>query len=802
MQSSKISKATSIGLIIALACTVPAAFSADIPRPVRDTAYDWRCLGPDGVASTHVRQDTAIWQCQTSAAANPGVTYYIQGGIYRVLVPGTTPACPEQPASETRTAACPAGQTGSWDQASEYASASPPTCWTPGLWLPADPPAGACVTPPPLPAPLPTLAGWLVDGWKYAGDKPPVIPATPPLVTLIDLQTADYADNPKYAPPLGSDFYILRGRRLFDLPAGTYSITVASDDGVRVWAGSKIVVDMWLDQAATPKTYSFAHTGGVFEFRWEHYEAQSLASLSITNPVVAQQPPPASDTPLPATLSPVLSVAPGNRYLRRDGQPFYYVADTGWLISWQLSTAQITQYLEDRASKGVKVIQGPIIGLSRVLSPYDGGADDPFIDSVPMRLNESWWVTTDHAVKEAARLGMTIAIAPVWGSDNDRIFVNPARHVEFVSLLAKRYSNQAHVLWIAAGEYDKITDDEYVRNNRPLNAAELARYNAITTALRANAHPQSLITYHPDGWSQVSTDFGLDARVQFNMLQSSSNLHENIRRVPIERASTLTKPVIEAETGYESTIDNPWRQRVPAYHTLMQGGAGYTYGHGVIWQFAAGWQTALQAEGGVDVLTHYRSFAESIHAEGNTPAQELVLTPGDISDGSNSYATALRSGDRSRLHAFVSNGRTFNLNTATMAAGNLSARWYNPRDGVYLAPFPVARSTSVALDPPGNEAQGNDWALVIETAAASLTGRLSVPMTLPTENEDGTPVRAPLSVEIMYGSVIAAAAYADGLATVTAVLPGTYTARARVTDADGETSYWSASVSASTQGAR
>jgi|GEM_PF-6932464 len=553
------------------------AHASDIPRPVLDTAYDWRCLGPRGIASTYVRQDTDLWHCQTNAAVNPDVPYDIQGRIYRVLMPVTVPFCPDQPAAESRTAACPIGQNGRWQQTRAYTSMPPPACWSPEAWQPVNPPADACASP---------------------------------------------------APAL----------------------------------------------------------------------------------------------PLAATTSPVLSISPGNRYLRRDGHPFYYVADTGWLMSWQLTTAQTTHYLEDRASKGVKAIQGPIIGTSFVLPPYDGGADDPFIDSVPMRLNESWWVTTDHAVKEAARLGMTIAIAPVWGSDNDRIFVDPARHVEFVSLLARRYSNQAHVLWIAAGEYDKITDDVYVTNNRALNAAELARYNAITTALRANAHPQSLIVYHPDGWHQPSIDFGLDARVHFNMLQSSSNLHENIRRVPIERASTLTRPVIEAETGYESATNNPWRQRVPAYHTLMQGGAGYAYGHGLIWDFEAGWQTAMQAEGGVDVLTHYRTFAESIHAESNTPAQELVLTPGDISDGSNSYATALRSGDRYKLYSFVSNGRTFNLNTSTMAAGNLSARWYDPRNGLYSAPFPVARSTNVTLDPPGNEAQGNDWALVIETTPAVITG--------------------------------------------------------------------------------
>lgn len=297
---------------------------------------------------------------------------------------------------------------------------------------------------------------------------------------------------------------------------------------------------------------------------------------------------PPTEQVLPATAGPVLSVSSNNTYFRRNGNPFYWVADTGWLMGWSLTNAQITAYLQDRFAKGVRVIHGPIIGLNLVLPPFDGGADDPFIDSVPLRLNASWWAKTDHAVKEAGRLSMNITLAPVWGSDNDRIFTDPARHVEFATLIAKRYANQAHVIYIAAGEYDKITDDVYVTNNRALNAAEKARYNAITAALRANAHPASLIVYHPDGWHQPSIDFGQDARVQFNMLQSGISLHENIRRVPIERDSVLKKPVVEAELAYENATNNAWKQRVPAYHTLMQGGAGFTYGNDLIWRFAAG----------------------------------------------------------------------------------------------------------------------------------------------------------------------------------------------------------------------
>ena len=70
-------------ILALISATVPAA---DIPKPVRDSDYDWRCVNPDGSATRHQRPDTAIYACQNRAAEDPGKIYYIQGGTYRVLV--------------------------------------------------------------------------------------------------------------------------------------------------------------------------------------------------------------------------------------------------------------------------------------------------------------------------------------------------------------------------------------------------------------------------------------------------------------------------------------------------------------------------------------------------------------------------------------------------------------------------------------------------------------------------------------------------------------------------------------------
>ncbi len=82
-----------LGIVVVLAIAIAASFvpvsAQEIPRPVRDTPFDWRCVGADGTEiSKHTRQDTAIYSCQSAAARAPGAVFYIEGGRYRVTVAG------------------------------------------------------------------------------------------------------------------------------------------------------------------------------------------------------------------------------------------------------------------------------------------------------------------------------------------------------------------------------------------------------------------------------------------------------------------------------------------------------------------------------------------------------------------------------------------------------------------------------------------------------------------------------------------------------------------------------------------
>ena len=61
--------------------------------------------------------------------------------------------------------------------------------------------------------------------------------------------------------------------------------------------------------------------------------------------------------PAPFSHGPLV-VSQNHRFLQhKDGTPFFWLADTGWLLFRQLTREEAERYLEDRQAKGFTVIQ-------------------------------------------------------------------------------------------------------------------------------------------------------------------------------------------------------------------------------------------------------------------------------------------------------------------------------------------------------------------------------------------------------------------------------------------------------------
>ena len=81
---------------------------------------------------------------------------------------------------------------------------------------------------------------------------------------------------------LGVDDFSVRWQGSFSLTAATYTFTATADDGVRVWLDGSLLIDKWIDQAATTYTASRAVVAGQHTIKMEYYErgGQAVAKLS------------------------------------------------------------------------------------------------------------------------------------------------------------------------------------------------------------------------------------------------------------------------------------------------------------------------------------------------------------------------------------------------------------------------------------------------------------------------------------------------------------------------------------------
>ena len=145
-----------------------------------------------------------------------------------------------------------------------------------------------------------------------------------------------------------------------------------------------------------------------------------------------------------------LKVSPNGRYfVDQDGKPFFYLADTCWLLFQRLDHDELDEYLKDRAAKGFTVIQAYVIrGLDQ--RHPDGNSsllgESPFIDRDPTKPNEAYFRNMDYAVNRANELGLVMGLvtSKSWHVNKtpEQVFDEKNAYT-FGKFLGERYKNNA-----------------------------------------------------------------------------------------------------------------------------------------------------------------------------------------------------------------------------------------------------------------------------------------------------------------------------------------------------------------------
>jgi len=406
-----------------------------------------------------------------------------------------------------------------------------------------------------------------------------------------------------------------------------------------------------------------------------------------------------------------MKLSPNRHYLvTDDNQPFFYLADTAWMLFYRPTLKDIAIYLDDRKSKGFTVIMPLLLREYGLTDLVNCEGARPFIENDPTRPNETFFRRVDFIMKMLAERGFTIALLPTWGVYVGALWVgeseppnfNPGKRGPEIfdertayiygEYLGRRYRDFP-VIWVLGGD----------RN--PVNDTYRRRWESLAAGLNVGDGGKHLMTYHPIAVNSSSQWFHESDWLDFNMIQTSTRWDlDNAALVLADYNCAPTKPVLDGETRYEDSYENfsdkrgAWGRRITAhqvrksaYNAMFSGALGHTYGCRDVWYFyepsdqpppkdlKTHWKTAKDFDGAFqmgilrDLLTRY-PFHKLIPAQNHE-----IVVHGYGADGT--FTPAARADDSSFALVYVPEYMPVWVDTACLGGEFVRVSWFDPRTG-------------------------------------------------------------------------------------------------------------------------
>ena len=433
-----------------------------------------------------------------------------------------------------------------------------------------------------------------------------------------------------------------------------------------------------------------------------------------------------------------ITISDNKRFLQyEDGEPFFWLGDTGWLLFEKLTREEACRYLENREKKGFNVIQCMLVPTLPLVNVYGDSAfteNDiarPMVSvgnihTYPQRYD--YWDHVEFIVDEAAKHGVRLALVPLWGSVAKRPDIRVEKVAAYIGYLTKRFGSKPNIFWLNGGDIRGDVRPEI--------------WNMIGTTLRANDR-NHLVTFHPFGRTQSSQWFHNEPWLDFNMFQSGHRRYDQVkgddvktwkgednwRYVLEEFAMQPPKPTLDGEPSYENIPQGLHDSTQPywtasdcrryAYWSVFAGSCGHTYGDNAVMQ--------MYKPG-----DHYRKYGarnfwfEALDDPGSSQMQHLarlmlsrpyferVYDSTVVVDQSIRYDFIPATRGRSYLFAYTYSGRALTITMGKISGKKIRACWYDPRTGTSQKIGIFDNVETRRFHPPGKPRNGNDWVLILD----------------------------------------------------------------------------------------
>jgi hypothetical protein len=410
-----------------------------------------------------------------------------------------------------------------------------------------------------------------------------------------------------------------------------------------------------------------------------------------------------------------------------DGEPFFWLGDTGWELFHRLTKEEISRYLENRRQKGFNVIQAVLLAeFDGLIKPNQYG-EVPLKNLDPTQPNEKYFELVDWTLDLAMKKNMFMGLLPTWGDKVIKLWgkgpeiFNETNAYTYGKWLGNRYKSFPNIIWILGGDRPPLNDS--------VDKREVWRLMA--KGILEGTNQMAIISYHPWGESTSTKFWPNEPWLNIHMLQSGHARKDNpvwewIKR---DREVVPVKPVLDGEPNYEDHPIN-WNDkngyfrdydvRRQCYRSVFSGACGVTYGNQAMWQFYSereepvafperSWIETLDRPGAFQV-GYLKNLIESRSALNRVPDQSIVVE-GQGTKGE--YITAFRDDDSNYIMIYLPVGKKIAVNTSFIKGDRIKTSWFNPRNGKIERTGVEKKGTVMEFTAP-SVGTGNDWVLIID----------------------------------------------------------------------------------------
>ena len=418
-----------------------------------------------------------------------------------------------------------------------------------------------------------------------------------------------------------------------------------------------------------------------------------------------------------------LQVSPNGRFLQyADGRPFFYLADTAWMLPNKLTDEEARRLFADRSAKGFTVIQSLIFRDMFVPNSANVHGVKPFASEADMyaaKLNPKWLDCVVRITKIAAEHGLVMAWLPTWGdkwtkrnnSAGPVIFDEESKAEAYGRDLSEALKECDNVIWVLGGDSDIETPAQ----------ADIMR--AMARGLRSGASRGRLITFHPGG-GKTSAIFNSEDWLDIYTVQSGHGRlnNPNFRLIETLYNTLPTKPCLDIESNYERMPVGVKRQNGIAperraffddydirrnyYRSVLAGAAGFAYGcepirqiyrsgdrsHAWDGQGIQTWEEGLAAPGSSQLQLLKRLLLERSYFT-RIPDTGLLR---ELEKGGNddpvSHIAVARCSAGGYIMVYVPIRQMLAIDTSVLPAKRLRISEYDPEAGVQLHTWEIENS--------------------------------------------------------------------------------------------------------------